>query len=53
MDSYTVVLDEGIVIRDNDGKIIAPCQSVDDPDFVAYGAWVNAGNEPTTLDTRG
>lgn len=51
--TYTIILDEGIVIRDSDGAQIAPCQSVDDLDFIAYNAWVEAGGEPTILDTRG
>ncbi len=49
---YTVILDEGIVLRDADQKVVAPCESADDPDFVAYGAWVEAGNSPLVLDTR-
>lgn len=35
----------GQVIR-SDGKVVAPCQSHDDPDFLAYKDWVHAGNEP-------
>lgn len=46
---YTVVLNDGIVVRDSDGKIVAPCQSVDDPDFIAYNEWVAANNTPTTV----
>lgn len=49
---YTIILDEGLVIRDLDNKVVAPCESVEDVDFVAYIAWVNAGNEPTIYDTR-
>ena len=49
---YTIILDEGVVLRDSDGAQIAPCQSNDDPDFVAYIAFVEAGGEPTILDTR-
>jgi len=49
---YTIILDEGIVLRDSDGKIVSPCESPEDADFVAYIAWVNAGNSPLVLDTR-
>lgn len=48
---YTIILDQGTVTRDSDGKIIAPCESDLDPDFLAYIEWVNAGNQPVTLDT--
>lgn len=49
---YTIILDEGAVMRDSDNVQVAPCQSVDDPDFVAYETWVEAGGQPTVLDTR-
>lgn len=49
---YTLINDEGVVLDDT-GKQVAPCQSVTDPDFEAYIAWVAAGNEPIILDTRG
>lgn len=48
---YTIILDQGTVIRNSDGKIISPCESELDPDFIAYIEWVNAGNQPTILDT--
>jgi len=48
---YTIVLDEGIVL-DANGVQVAPCQSIDDPAFIKYNAWVEAGNQPTVLDTR-
>lgn len=48
---YTIILNEGTVIRDSDGKTIAPCESALDPDFVEYINWVNAGNEPIIIDT--
>jgi hypothetical protein len=51
--TYTIILDEGVVLRDSDGAQVAPCQSTQDPDFVAYIAWVEAGGEPTILETRG
>lgn len=44
---YTLTLSTGIVIRDADGVQIAPCQSADDPDFVEYVQWCEAGNQPT------
>lgn len=50
---YTIILDEGLVLRDSDGVQIAPCQSNLDPDFVAYIEWAEAGGKPTILDTRG
>lgn len=48
---YTLILDQGTVTRDSDGKVIAPCQSAEDPDFVEYIQWVEAGGEPTVYDT--
>ena len=48
---YTIILDQGTVIRDSDSKIIAPCESELDPDFLAYNDWINSGNQPTILDT--
>jgi hypothetical protein len=50
--TYTIILDEGVVLRDSDGAQIAPCQSDTDPDFVAYITWVEAGGQPTIIDTR-
>ena len=50
--SYTIILDEGIVIRDSDQKQIAPCDTAEDPDFQEYTIWVKVGNEPTILNTR-
>lgn len=50
--TYTIILDEGVVIRDSDGAQVSPCQSERDPDFLAYNAWVEAGGQPTILDTR-
>ena len=48
---YTIILDQGIVIRDSDGKIVAPAESDQDPDFVEYNNWANAGGQPTIYDT--
>jgi hypothetical protein len=47
---YTINLDTGEVIRDSDGKVISPCQSTDDPDFLAYNDWIAAGNQPAIFD---
>jgi hypothetical protein len=49
---YTLILNEGVVLRDIDGKQVAPCQSAEDPDFVAYNEWVEAGNQPTIIESR-
>lgn len=49
---YTIILDEGVVIRDSDAKVVAPCQSAQDPDFLEYILWVEAGNQPLILPTR-
>lgn len=48
---YTLNLYEGTVIRDEDQKVVAPCASADDPDFVAYIEWVNQGNQPLIIDS--
>lgn len=45
--TYTLNLSTGIVTRDSDGAVVAPAQSIDDPLYVEYIAWVNAGNAPT------
>jgi hypothetical protein len=44
---YTNIIDQGIIIRDSDGKIVSPCESNENPDFVEYNEWANAGNHPT------
>jgi hypothetical protein len=43
---YTIHPFKGIVTRDSDGAQVAPAQSIDDPLFVEYHAWIDAGNEP-------
>lgn len=48
---YSMILDHGVIVRDSDTKVVAPCQSDQDPDFVAYIDWVNAGNQPTNYNT--
>lgn len=47
---YTLSLSTGEVTRIADGKVVAPCQSAEDPDFVEYIAWVEAGNEPNVVE---
>jgi hypothetical protein len=49
--AYSIKLGTGEVIRDSDGKVVAPCQSDNDVDFLAYNEWANAGNQPTTIET--
>jgi len=49
---YTLSIYEGTVTRDEDGKVVAPCQSDQDSDFRAYIDWVEEGNQPTILETR-
>lgn len=49
---YTIILDEGIVIRNSDGAVVAPCQSNQDPDFLEYNAWANEGGNPIIYNTR-
>lgn len=49
---YTIILDEGIVLRDADGKQVAPCQSPADPDFMVYAAYADAGGEVATVISR-
>ena len=47
---YTLSISEGTVTRESDGKVVAPCQSAEDPDFVEYINWVNAGNQPNVVE---
>lgn len=47
---YTIKLSTCEVIRESDGKVIAPCQSADDPDWLTYIAWVEAGNIPNEVE---
>jgi len=49
---YTMILDEGIVIRDSDQKVVSPAESALDPDFIAYNEWAQASNTPTIYSTR-
>jgi hypothetical protein len=47
--TYSFNTTTGEVIRDRDGKVVAPCQSADDADFVEYNNWASAGNFPTLI----
>jgi hypothetical protein len=44
--TYSYFPDYGSVIRDSDQKLITPCQSTTDQDFLDYKAWIEAGNTP-------
>jgi len=48
---YTLNTQEGTVIRNSDNKVISPCQSQIDSDYIDYIAWVQSGNEPTVVST--
>lgn len=52
--TYTMHLQRGTITRDSDGKVVAPCESTTDPDYIAYIEWINAGNAPdtVTVDTQ-
>lgn len=47
---YTINIATGIVTRNSDNKQVAPAQSSDDADYVAYVTWVGAGNAPTEVN---
>lgn len=49
---YKIILDEGIVIRNSDNVIVSPCQSIDDPNYVEYVNWIQAGNQAEEIITR-
>ena len=51
--TYTIDLSEGTVTRNSDGQVVAPCQSSEDPDFMAYLDWVAAGNQPAETQDAG
>lgn len=46
---YQYNITQGTVIRLSDNKQVAPCQSVDDLDYIEYQNWVANGNEPTIV----
>jgi hypothetical protein len=45
--SYTINTATNEVTRDSDGVVVSPCQSVEEPGFIEYIAWINEGNHPT------
>jgi hypothetical protein len=47
---YTLNLADGTVTRTSDNKVVAPCQSPEDPDFLEYIDWINSGNDPTIVN---
>jgi hypothetical protein len=47
---YTFNSTTGEVVRDADGVVVSPCQSAEDPDFLAYVAWINEGNSPAVVE---
>ena len=48
---YSISLSQGQAIRLSDGKVVAPCQSDQDPDFKEYIDWVTTeGNYLTELE---
>lgn len=49
---YTIILNEGIVLRDADQVVVSPADSTDNLDFIAYQTWVSQGNEPLILESR-
>ena len=58
MSEYIIKTALGQVIRTSDGKVVAPCQSNQDPDFLEYIEWIKLKdvdgkliNEPVIDDT--
>ena len=49
---YTIILDQGIVIRDSDGVVVSPVESADDPKFVEYNTWAGNGGQPLIVNTQ-
>ncbi len=49
---YTIILDQGIVIRDSDGIIVSPVESAEDPKFIDYINWVNTGGIPRIVNNE-
>lgn len=47
--TYSYDLRSGDIVRDLDGKVVSPCLSDQDPDFLEYCAWGNAGNSPRQI----
>lgn len=46
---YKLIPQLGQVVRESDDVIVSPCQSADDPDYLAYIEWVEQGNEPEVI----
>jgi hypothetical protein len=46
---YTLILDLATVVKDSDGVVVSPCQSVEDLLFVEYQTWVLSGNNPAMI----
>ena len=49
METYSIILNTGEVVRGSDLKVVAPCQSIEDLDYMAYIAWIEQGNQPTLI----
>lgn len=43
---FTLYNSTGEVFRDSDNKLVAPCDSTDDLDYISYIEWINDGNQP-------
>lgn len=52
MSLYTLDLSTGNVTRNSDGKQVAPCNDVNDPDYVAYVQYANSGGEVTSISAN-
>lgn len=50
---YTYTADTGEVTRDSDGVVVSPCQSNEEPNFVAYQEWALAGGVLAIVETAG
>ena len=48
--SYTLNLATGVVIRTADGVLVASVSDPLDPGFLGYLAWVDQGNQPSTVN---
>lgn len=46
---YLINTITGEVIESETGLVVSPCQSTEDPAFIAYNIWANAGNNPTPI----
>ncbi len=47
---YSFSPSTGVVTRDSDGAVCSPVQSTEDPLFIEYQQWIDAGNEPTVIE---